>query len=501
MNKGEIRTRILEQVDWTPTQSASFKSKVDRLINRAYQQLSLEAPFLFFEEECKIITRPDVNSDSSVASDVLAVATADQYVLQRVYTTGTAGIPAWDFTGAWDSRMIEVKTSDGTVYRRRIREVWTEASGGNTYDRITIDHEWPNNTDTGMSYRIYNAAYELPADVVELRSARIWADTHHPLVVTSQNEMERHEYVDYQGNAVGRPNKIFRGRHWQIDAPNRAPSGEVTGAQSTVAWLGPQPVGQFDFCYTYTWGDRPLENKAPSGLKEPRWESAPSPISPKFTVSDVHTNIEILLPNIDQELNYFREWDGSAVVAPIRTERSGLRKRIYLRRYTAVPGGFTVPTIEAPEIFFLLDEIDGHVTHYTVNGSKIPDYYRRLKETHGYQAVRLWPMPDAAYEVDCRVLRRPQLLIHDHDAPRIHEEACSLIVNKALVMFYEMEGKYEVSQLSAIRYQDMLTTLTKRYGQIAGLRVRKKFARVGHQAQETRVVPSDIDKPWTGEYP
>ena len=502
MNKGEIRTRILEQVDWSPTQSTSFKAKVDRLINRAYQQLSLEAPFLFFEEECKIITRKDVNSDSSVASDALAVATTDKYVLQRTYTTGTAGIPAWDFTGAWDSRMIEVTDSAGTVYRRRIREVWTDVNPQGTtttFDRISIDHEWPNNSDTGMSYRIYNAAYELPADVVELRSARVWADTHHPLVIMSQNEMERHEYVDYQGNAVGRPNKIFRGRHWQIDAPNRAPTGHVF--KESTAWVGPQPIGDFDFCYTYVWGDRPTETKAPSGQLEPRWESAPSPISTKFSVTEAAQTIGLMFPNIDQELNFFREHDGTSVVTPIRAQRSGLRKRIYLRRYTTLSGGPTIHEIESPEIFFLLDEIDGHIISYIVNGSKIPDYYRRLKETHGYQSIRLWPMPDAEYEVDCRVLRRPQLLIHDHDAPRIHEEACSLIVNKALVLFYEMEGKYEVSQLAASRYQDMLTTLTKRYGQIAGLRVRKKFARVGHQAQETRVVPSDIDKPWTGEYP
>ena len=61
-NKGEIRNLILEQVDWNPNQSTDFKSKVDRLINRAYQAMSLEAPFLFFEEEARIVVAPDVGN-------------------------------------------------------------------------------------------------------------------------------------------------------------------------------------------------------------------------------------------------------------------------------------------------------------------------------------------------------------------------------------------------------------------------------------------------------
>ena len=59
MNKGEIRIRVLEQVDWKPNQSSEFKARVDRLINRAYQILSLEAPFLFFENEARIITQSE----------------------------------------------------------------------------------------------------------------------------------------------------------------------------------------------------------------------------------------------------------------------------------------------------------------------------------------------------------------------------------------------------------------------------------------------------------
>ena len=304
----------------------------------------------------------------------------------------------------------------------------------------------------------------------------------------SQNDMEKYEYIDYQGNESGRPYRIFRGRHWQIDAPNIKPV--VSLRNENMSWQGPQPVGQFDFCYTYIWGNRELDVKAPSGLLEPRWESAPSPVSDKITASSESDTITIGLPNIDQELNFYLENFAGTVVTPPRSKRSGLRKRLYLRRYSvsALSKATTVNEIETPEIFFLLDEIKGHTTEYVVNGSKIPDYYRRLKRTHGYQSVRFWPMPDNSYEVDCRVLRRPQPLYHDNDAPRIHAEACDLLIQKSLSMFYEMSGQHDVAQVSSGRYQDILLTLTKRYGQITGLRPRKKYARVMRGVREVRVV-------------
>tara|TARA_R100000700_G_C3178999_1_gene155071 strand:- start:2209 stop:3693 length:1485 start_codon:yes stop_codon:yes gene_type:complete len=491
MNKGEIRTRILEQVDWNPSQSTDFKGKVDRLINRAYQTLSLEAPFLFFEEEARIITQPDVSSDTAITADRLAVNSTDQYVLERVFATSLSPAPqAWNITGQWDSRMIEVTTSGGTVYRRRIREIWRDEGGGNYLDRISIDRPWPNSSDSDMTYRIYTAAYELPADVVELRSARLYADQHYVLEVMTQQDMERYEYVDYQGDQVGRPSRLFRGRHWQIDAPTRAPTTSIADQEQTVAWKGPQPLGKFDFCYTYVWGKRESELAAPSGNAEPRWESAPSPISSTVEVSSDSQSITLGLPNVDQELNFYQEHSGSAVVDPIRKGRSGLKKRIYLRRYTSTPSTSvpTIPDIETPEIFFLLAEVDGDTLSYTIDGAVVPDYYRRLKETHGYQAIRFWPMPDNSFDVDCRVLRRPQPLVHDHDAPRVHEEAVDALIQRALIFFYEMNGQYDVSQMADMRYREMLVTLTKRYGQIKGRRTRKRFARVDRPVREVRVV-------------
>jgi|7_EtaG_2_1085326.scaffolds.fasta_scaffold00204_7 hypothetical protein len=539
MNKGEIRTRILEQVDWQPDQSTSFTRKVDNLINRAYEQISLEAPFLFFEDECHIATQADAKNGSHT-SDLLNVNTTDHYVLERTLPLGTtpASLPtgwtAWTYSyesksgetgtdlGTWDGRMIELELSDGTVHRRQIREIWDEQKQDTTWvERITIDRHWPNRTDTGMKYRIYTPQYELPGDVIELRSARIYGDTHYDLRVQTQTDMERFDYVDYRGEQAGRPVSIFRGKHFQVDAPQMKPSAQLQGGGS---WVGPDPAGEFEYCFTYVWGLRDenlTRNPGAMGsrddvstLKEPKWESSPSPTSAPINNQRGITGaeaVQLTLPNVDHLTNFYNEVDGSGnIVAPIRRTRSGLRKRIYVRRASSgtiasalgasskvdefdsnrtsfdrdSANSVVVPT---GRVFYLLAEVEGHTETYTHDGKDIPDYYTRLKNTHGYQTIRFHPMPDARYVVDCRTLRRPQLLDHDQDAPRIPEEACEALIQKTLSLFYEIQGNAELSSLAVSKYTSQLTTLTKRYGMIPRHRPRKKFARVMRPYREVRV--------------
>ena len=96
-------------------------------------------------------------------------------------------------------------------------------------------------------------------------------------------------------------------------------------------------------------------------------------------------------------------------------------------------------------------------------------------------------MPDGAYDIDLRVLRRPQPLMHDHDAPRIHEEGGDLLIRKVLSFFYEMQGNQDIGVLSEQKYQDLLQTLTKRYGNLNRLRPVKQPARVRRMSREVRV--------------
>jgi hypothetical protein len=79
--------------------------------------------------------------------------------------------------------------------------------------------------------------------------------------------------------------------------------------------------------------------------------------------------------------------------------------------------------IEYPEdVYFFLDEVDGLATTFIDNGSKTPDYARRMPESHGYFKWALHPHANDQYIVDLRVYRRPAALLSDSDAPQVHPE-------------------------------------------------------------------------------
>ena len=200
------------------------------------------------------------------------------------------------------------------------------------------------------------------------------------------------------------------------------------------------------------------------------------------------------MTNIDQVTDFYHEHDGAAIsTSALRRTRSGLYKRIYVRRKSITTSALAgvVSEVEVSDVFYLLAEVSGDTTEYVHDGSATPDYYRRLKAIHGYQSIRLWPHPDAEYQIDMRVLRRPQPLIADTDAPRVHEEAIDALIQRILELFYEMNGQLDISQLAAGRYQLLLQTLTKRYGNISALRVGKRPARVGSTGRASRVTYSE----------
>jgi hypothetical protein len=209
----------------------------------------------------------------------------------------------------------------------------------------------------------------------------------------------------------------------------------------------------------------------PLGLQEPKWESAPSPTSSTILTTNTGNAIEVTLPNVDFELG-FR-------AGLVSENRSGLRKRIYVRRYTSTVGGGITNVIESPEVFMLLDEVPGNQESYTWRGAKQPDYLRRFRRVHSYQSISFYPMPDQRYEIDCRVQYRPEALVNGQDAARLNDDALDALVQKTLAFFYTYDGKPELGQLAEAAYQDRLRTITKRYGIIGYAELKKRPARVG----------------------
>ena len=121
------------------------------------------------------------------------------------------------------------------------------------------------------------------------------------------------------------------------------------------------------------------------------------------------------------------------------------------------------------------------------NGELIPDYNRRLRDTHGYQTFGVSPKPDKRYEIDVRCVQRPQELSDDDDTPLIHSEATNVLINRSMVLMYESMGNPSMAQQMELRYEQQLMTLSKRYGDLRppGVPVLRKLSRSRFGARGT----------------
>lgn len=466
MNRADIRQAVFDQVDWQPDTSETLLSRLNRFINRAYQQLALEAPYLFFEDRVSFATQPDVKNSSAAPTDLVRTeAGNDQWVLTR--PRFISGVDNWAIDGTWDGRVIEVKDPTGQWHRRIAREFWEDAGAGLLF--VSLDRPWRNTIDIDMEYRITTPRYFLPADVIQVNSVRLWDPTRRaPLSLIYAEVAERYSLDDIQAatNASGTPTRAFRQGHWKIQAPTKSPETEQAGV-----WTGLDAAGTFDYCFTYVWGKRDVEYVLPLGTHEALWESSPSPVSSKITSlvgssTTSGTAIRLTLPNIDWMLNFDQ-------TSTARKTHSGLRKRIYRRRYTATDQH---TNSETPEVFEFLAEVEGNATFYNDTGATLSDIQRRLKTIHGYHTMQIAPLPDARYDVDVRCVRRPQALDNDFDVPNLHPEAMDILVYRVLVLFYEAMGNPEMSVRSQQMYAERLVTLNNQYGSLPK-RFRRRLAR------------------------
>lgn len=544
MNLAEIRTAMFAQADWAPNQSKEALGRVDGFINRAYNQISLEAPYLFFEDRLRVATEPDVVSLSTndrvgmLANAGLPSNVEDPWTFVTTYTKTTADADTaaytatWKTDRSWDGRVIEFELADGTLIRNQIRTIWFHSASDRW--RLTVVH--PFNKDehgtAGVKWRIYTEAYAFPDDIIAMRSMRLFNNTQqYPLDVLGQDEAEQRTLVGPRAQvAAGIPRLAFRREHFQLDGPGLAP--EVSNATSLTAgepvtltypWKGPEKYGEFEYAVTYTWGKRDAEfrlpglpkwdsyasawsntgqtiDRAPNSevadnrVREPRYESAPSPVSDKKSVAyHAETSscmaIHVTVPNIEYVLGFISTFQVSTGVTGTRVSehQSGFHVRIYRRRVRTLTasdidpsapsyGGLThavaglkgkYPFPDNKQKFYLLAEMrvdELNKGQFIDDGQYIPDRSRPLRDVHGYQQYALYPHPDKRYEIDIRCVRRPQELKDERDVPVIHAEAIDVLILKAMGHLYESMGNLEASQLMLGRYAHLLTTLNKRYG-------------------------------------
>jgi hypothetical protein len=461
-----IREAVFAQGDWAPSQSTVAKDRVNEWINRAYMQVAQDAPFLFFDDEIRWAVHDD--KVPTLSTDTLTAASVgDAWVLETNLAVGTTDALVWESDRSWAGRALLLtvpNTSPEELELIRIREVWT--SGGNI--RVSLERPWRNITDTSIEYRVVSDEFTFPDDLIELKQASLFEDSStypRPLNVVGQANAEFSAYPhnsDFSSGGV--PRAMYRREFQSLAAPTQAP--KVATVDGT--WVGPEPTGQFEYLFTYVWGQQEVWSHGPgpetqttltpqSERYEPYWESPPSEFAAEVdntAGAGLNRPIQLTLPNIDFTLGF-----GDAGTA--RYGRSGVRKRIYRRRK-----GTSDNTIEAPNTFFLLDEVDGLTTAYNDDGSVTPDYRRPLREVHGYQTFRLYPRPSRRYRLVLRATRRPRPLSDDADTPVLTRDGVEVLIERTMMYLYESQGNAAMADRSERKYLDALGRLRKRYGDL-----------------------------------
>lgn len=494
---GALRSRLLEFRAWDSS-GTTMNNRVRASLNTALDRMAGDVPEALVPDEEHVSIYGDVVGSST---DVITTETArvkvvstDARVLQFTDSAGDNFpiSPLWTpkTNGTWDGLMhLEIKDAGGTWYRRQSREWWSVLStGAPDYQYfVSLDRPWRNTTDTLMDFRIHQPEFYVTDDVMRiLEPARIWDETRQQVWALDTGGAYRQDMIDFRGTSKGRPYRMWRGRHFQVQPPRAAPTTWIN--RDKGGWVGPVQEGEFTFCYTYVWGKRGQEwQVAPGGIQDPVWESAPSPVSKVFThdgLAAAGQSVVIQAVNIDAMTNF-------DVTGTPRETYSGLRIRFYVARSDILASGAgEYNNVEKANIFYLLAEVDPaaqtpDTAVYEWTGARIPDYYRPLKHSTGYYAYKVYPHQDADYELDMRVLRLPRKFVHDQDTAPIQRDAVPALIELSLYYLCLNDGADQTgAQLHLDRYQVLARRYRHRYANpgrvvepvsLAGQRVRRRY--------------------------
>lgn len=465
---GALRARLFNFRAWDST-GTTLDNRIREAMNVALDRISGDVPEAIVpDEEHAVLFKDVVGEDASVAARVRTTSDTKVFEFTDANNNPLTGSSPWlpDITGTFDGIMhLEVVDSKGVVHRRQCREFWENKQTGGYF--VSLERPWDFGTDTLMKFRLHQPEFFVTDDVTRvLEPARIFDETRQQAWAIDTGGAYRQDMIDYRGTDKARPFRFWRGRHFQIPAPTKAPG---VATNEAIDWVGPEWAGTFRFCYTYVWGKKDLEwQTAPGGIRDPQWESAPSPVSTAFVQTGqlAAQGISITATNIDAMMDFGNP-------ATLRYGKSGMRIRIYVARDAtnlAVPYGSGFDRVEVDGKFYLLGEIEPISGTFNWDGTAIPDYQRQLKHSTGYYAYSCFPHQDQRYELDLRVQRLPKALKNDQDTVPIQRDAATAYIELSLHYMCLMDGADQAgANLHKVRYDELCRHLRKRYANPGGV--------------------------------
>ncbi len=524
--------------------------RIRQSLNVALDRMANDVPQAIVPDEEHVVLLPDVKSSTSTVAAKVATYQNDKRLLYFVDATTREGIAgststtSWrpSVTGEWDGIMhIEITDSSGQIHRRQCLEWFTHSSSdtisGSTITQYVVTIDRPYNEieavasaggtlSGGLEFRIHQPEFFVTDDVTQVfEPARIFDGSRQQVWKIDTAGAYRQDMLDFQGDSKGRPYRCWRGRHFQLPAPTEAPQVVIASDQtlpSQFEWKEDKGLrrGKWAICYTYVWGRRdedwqksplvtpggdtaqnstygltwayssgtvPSEVNKYSGINDPQFESAPSPIT---TIQQKAPGTEdgalvISATNIDAMQGF-----GDSAFA--RYGRTGMRIRYYVAHLDANEkdrGSFNAT--ETSSRFYMLCEVEptfdliGTLSEDGVTmpgkiealgskaiiggriiwtGAELYDYKRPLKHSTGYFAWKVFPHQDDRYEMDFRVARLPRKFITDQDTAPIHPEAVPTLLELALYYVSLTDGNDQTSaQAHLNRYQDLVRVFRDRY--------------------------------------
>lgn len=450
MNRGAIVQAMADILNWDVPDDKVWAARARRFVSSAYKRCVADCPEALVPDELRIRLPGTYSSGAGDAVTSFISTTTDPFVLEFSNSSISTFTPQTD--RSWDGLYwLEITMPDGTLWRGQCREFWTDISGGVNHKYVSIDRPWALGTLTNARYRLSPNYIWLRDDIIRIVAGQRFGSTGSPISLENITSAIWHdEWSNQNSRQFNYPRRLRAERMYQHPAPNIAPTVSLPEQQGN-AW-GPEPWGTFDYCFTYIWGYRDPAQKSPSGNFIPLFESSPSPVSDKVTIVSAAHVVNVGLPDVAWELNY-----GDA--ATLRYGRSGWMKRVYRRRYT-VTGG-THPSIEKPEVFQFLADVDDLTTLFVDDGSIVPDYSLRIPEPHGYRAWSPWPLPSGPLFTEYQLLvqRAAEALQNDNDAPRIAPQCEDALTFMAVAYL----ARHDKDTVTADKYEGASAQVIAKY--------------------------------------
>ena len=477
-----LRRAVYAELGWAPKESDEARERVNEAINRAYTALVLKVPFAFFTDEITVQVYPDFvaggadeDSHLRLAEGILGLAgQKDPWCLETLGPKEDVNeklLQALD--GTLGGRKILLEHPETKRWHERtIREVSLDNDANKVW--ITLVEPWEEDVVV-ENWRIHRRGFNIPPELVEIRRVSpLIGELFRTIEIVNGEQFALHGpeqpfFVD-----VGEPRLAYRREYRQIKAPTFTPEvyeAVVGNAAVPLPWTGPEPQGEFQYCYTYALGrhegwarhagpetQQAMLGSLQSGARRAPWlESAPSPAS-DFALTE-GSAIGVSLPNLEKALGF--GWP----LTP-RYGRTGMFKRIYRRRVTAeATSKAEAGDIESPDRFCLIDEVPAADTEWVDDGTKVPDYTRPLFPIHGYQTLAFWPTPAQTMDVKLLVVKHPLPLTDDSDVPRIQDVAMDLLIYMATAYVAAGQGDNakQIHYMNLVEEQ-VLPDLRRRFG-------------------------------------